>query len=270
MTAIRALTALLALCLLAMPSVARAVEYDEFGFIIGNEPIDPTLPVNEFAPMEEPKYALRVDLGAQRTTAYEKDEKGQYTVPVRVMKCSTGLPETPTPTGYFKSSPVGDWYYFKEFEVWAQYVTRIEGGIMFHSVLYSEQNEKTLISGSVKKLGSKASHGCIRLALEDAKWLYDNAGNGSIVHVLDKDPYRPSGSKSSSSSSSSSKSSSDKTAEKSAAETKASESKSSSEAKTTESKSSSETKSSSASSSASSSSVTKKAVSTPTSSRTRR
>jgi lipoprotein-anchoring transpeptidase ErfK/SrfK len=34
-----------------------------------------------------------------------------------------------------------------------------------------------------QKLGSKASHGCIRLALPDAKWIYQNIRVGSRVVI---------------------------------------------------------------------------------------
>ena len=36
---------------------------------------------------------------------------------------------------------------------------------------------------SVNKLGRRASHGCIRLTLDDAKWIYDNIGEGTEVWI---------------------------------------------------------------------------------------
>ena len=44
---------------------------------------------------------------------------------------------------------------------------------------------------SYKKLGQRASHGCIRLAVWDAKWIYDNIGAGTVVSIvegMDPDP----------------------------------------------------------------------------------
>jgi murein L,D-transpeptidase YcbB/YkuD len=44
---------------------------------------------------------------------------------------------------------------------------------------------------SYKKLGQRASHGCIRLAVWDAKWIYDNVGAGTVVSIvegMDPDP----------------------------------------------------------------------------------
>jgi len=44
---------------------------------------------------------------------------------------------------------------------------------------------------SYKMLGKRASHGCIRLSVPDAKWIYDNIGAGTVVSIvehMDKDP----------------------------------------------------------------------------------
>ena len=38
--------------------------------------------------------------------------------------------------------------------------------------------------GSVSALGSRASHGCIRLEVEAAEWLYKNCKRGSLVIVI--------------------------------------------------------------------------------------
>ena len=38
---------------------------------------------------------------------------------------------------------------------------------------------------SYKKLGKRASHGCIRLSVWDAKWIYDNIGAGTVVSIVE-------------------------------------------------------------------------------------
>ena len=35
----------------------------------------------------------------------------------------------------------------------------------------------------VYKLGSKASHGCVRLSVEDAKWIYNHCPAGTTITV---------------------------------------------------------------------------------------
>jgi len=55
---------------------------------------------------------------------------------------------------------------------------------MFHSVLYSEKDTSTLREGSVYALGSPASHGCIRLSVKNAKWLFEHCKRGTVVIVI--------------------------------------------------------------------------------------
>ena len=130
------------------------------------------------------RYQLRVSTKDQRVYAYAWDSaSGSYSRLARTMKCSTGLSGTPTPKGTFSGSPVARWGYFPKFKVWAQYLYRINGHILFHSVLYNSQNESSLIQGSVYKLGSPASHGCVRLSVEDAKWVYENCPAGTKITV---------------------------------------------------------------------------------------
>lgn len=128
-------------------------------------------------------YKIKVSVKDQKVYIYEW-VAGDYTKLVKTMVCSTGLPDTPTPYGTWAADgAAGRWYYFKKFDVWAQYAYRIYGGYLFHSVLYTEKDTSTLRQGSVNALGSRASHGCIRLKVEDAKWIYNNCGKGTLVTV---------------------------------------------------------------------------------------
>ena len=130
-------------------------------------------------------YLLKVSTKDQRVYAYSWSEKtGAYTNLARTMVCSTGLASTPTPKGTYKNTtPVVRWGYFPKYDVWAQYLYRIQGPYLFHSVLYDEADESTVRWGSVNKLGSPASHGCIRLSVEDARWIYNNCPAGTTVTV---------------------------------------------------------------------------------------
>lgn len=42
-----------------------------------------------------------------------------------------------------------------------------------------------LKTGSYTGLGKRASHGCIRLMVDDAKWIYDNCGKGTEVVIYE-------------------------------------------------------------------------------------
>lgn len=129
-------------------------------------------------------YVLKVSISKQRVYAYGLDENNEHTVLVRTMICSTGLNSTPTPKGTYQAStgPGARWHYFKKFSCWAQYAYYIEGDIMFHSVLYNQKGG-AVTSSSVRNLGSKASHGCVRLKVEDAKWIYQNCPPNTKIIV---------------------------------------------------------------------------------------
>ena len=129
-------------------------------------------------------YVLKVSIDKQRVYAYAPDENEEYTVLVRTMKCSTGKDETPTPKGTFQNGtgPGARWHYFKKFKCWAQYAYYIEGDIMFHSVLYKEK-DGPVTQSSVNNLGRKASHGCIRLSVEDAKWINQHCPSNTKIIV---------------------------------------------------------------------------------------
>lgn len=129
-------------------------------------------------------YKLVVDISEQRVYAYTYDENEKYTEIVRKMTCSSGRRDTPTPTGTFTNTGRGArWHFFKKFDTWAQYAFYIDGDIMFHSVLFNSDDTSTLIKSSQRNLGSRASHGCVRLAVDDAKWIWNNCDQHTTVVV---------------------------------------------------------------------------------------
>ena len=132
------------------------------------------------------KYLLMVDVTNQITRAFTYDEEGLYTVLVREMICSTGTVKNPTPLGTtIMPKKRARWGYFPTWDSHAQYLTRIDSANAFHSVLYSEPDERTLSVKSFEALGTRASHGCVRLLVSDAKWIYDNCQEGTIITVYE-------------------------------------------------------------------------------------
>lgn len=129
-------------------------------------------------------YKLGIDLSAQMTYVYGWDGSG-YNVEVKKFKCSTGMEGYETPVGTYQSGgkvTYGEWYYFSQYNCYAKYAYRIVGGILFHSVLYNS-NKKGPTSSSVRNLGRPVSHGCVRLAEENAKWIFDNCPEGTTVVI---------------------------------------------------------------------------------------
>lgn len=130
-------------------------------------------------------YVLKVSTKDQKVYAYGWGGDA-YDQLVRTMVCSTGKNGTPTPKGTYSGASTGPgarWHYFKKWKCWAQYAYYIEGDIMFHSVLYNSKSENSLSKSSVRNLGRKASHGCVRLAVKDAKWIWQNCPAGTTIIV---------------------------------------------------------------------------------------
>lgn len=74
--------------------------------------------VKENYPTGEEKYYIKVNCEAQTVTIYEKDENGYYSVPTKVMLCSTG---TNTPqTGIYKiTSFKREWLALQGRSIWS-------------------------------------------------------------------------------------------------------------------------------------------------------
>ncbi len=128
-------------------------------------------------------YFIKVDLSEQRLYVYAWSGE-KYSKLVKKVKCSTGMAKTPTPPGTYQDTtgPGKRWHRFDEFGVWAQYAFYIKGNYMIHSVLFKKKGGSPT-SGSVHSLGRKASHGCVRLAVKDAKWIWENCGVGTTVLI---------------------------------------------------------------------------------------
>lgn len=124
------------------------------------------------------KYYIKVNNQCNVVTIYVKDSNGNYTVPKKAMLCSIG---TSTPaSGVYRTQDKAPWCALVG-GVWGQYHTRIVGSILFHSVPYEKKDKSKLEWWEYDKLGTKASKGCVRLTVQDAKWIYDNCAIGTQV-----------------------------------------------------------------------------------------
>lgn len=139
--------------------------------------------------VEDSPYYITVNRTQNIVIIYTKDDKGQYTVPIKAMVCSVGLGER-TPVGEFTTSVKWRWAMLNG-DVYGQYVFRFKGPYLFHSVPYYSANPSKLETEEYNKLGEKASLGCVRLTVEDAKWLVDNIPSGTKVKIYDSDAPEP-------------------------------------------------------------------------------
>ncbi|MBR0172957.1 MAG: L,D-transpeptidase [Lachnospiraceae bacterium] len=131
-------------------------------------------------------YYVKVNRMANTVTVYGMDSDGAYTVPYKAFVCSAG---EYTPLGTYRTSTKARWLALVG-GVWGQYTTRITGPYWFHSVPYFTQTESDIEYLEYNKLGNLASLGCIRMTVEDVKWIYDACPAGTTVELYD-DPDNP-------------------------------------------------------------------------------
>jgi hypothetical protein len=96
------------------------------------------------------------------------------------MVCSTGTSTPRAGEKYAITTYRKTWNGLKG-NVYGQYAVQIVGNILFHSVPYTAKNNSYLEYWEYDKLGTKASLGCIRLTVADAKWIYDYVPAGTWV-----------------------------------------------------------------------------------------
>lgn len=89
-------------------------------------------------------------------------------------QCSTGASSTPTVIGQFTVKAKG--YSFGSGYT-CYYYTQFYGDYLIHSIKYY-QGTFTVMDG---RLGMNISHGCVRLPLNQAKWIYNNIPTGTKV-----------------------------------------------------------------------------------------
>lgn len=120
-------------------------------------------------------YTIRINKATNVVTVYSNG------APYKAFVCSTG---SATPIGTFRTSQKLRWHVL-DGPSYGQYCTRIVGGILFHSVWYYVNGDYASQSYvQYNKLGTTASHGCVRLTVADSKWIYDNCPLGTSVTVF--------------------------------------------------------------------------------------
>ncbi|MCE5220914.1 MAG: L,D-transpeptidase [Clostridium sp.] len=122
-------------------------------------------------------YFINVNLENQKTYIYKgKPDKWQL---VRTCPCSTGISGEDTPSGSFSIKERGDWFFSDKYEQGGKYWTQITGDILFHSVPF-DKDKTTVLDYTMNK---PSSHGCIRLSIDDAKWIYNTIPKDSKVII---------------------------------------------------------------------------------------
>ncbi|OXM99261.1 L,D-transpeptidase [Bifidobacterium vansinderenii] len=101
---------------------------------------------------------------------------------VYTMICSTGM-DGSTPTGSYTVQNRGEDFFNSEENMGARYWVSWAnyGEYLFHTVPTDQDGE--YIVAEAEKLGVPASHGCVRLSVADAKWLYEQLPGGTPVVI---------------------------------------------------------------------------------------
>ncbi|MBQ6586130.1 MAG: L,D-transpeptidase [Coriobacteriales bacterium] len=125
-------------------------------------------------------YLIIADSERCKVTIYRGS---QYDwMPIRYWDCSPGAVGSPTPNGTY--TVTGRGYSFSGSKggtpYTCYYYTQFWGDYLFHTIEYYRGTWDVLDG----RLGERISHGCVRLAPENAKWIYDNIPNGTKVYCF--------------------------------------------------------------------------------------
>jgi lipoprotein-anchoring transpeptidase ErfK/SrfK len=127
----------------------------------------PTIPTPGPPKIPEAGRFVLVDQDEQAMRVYEDG------VEVRTMPCSSGLPGEKTNTPAWEGVVGEYWGTFFAYNVYADeawYLFKSLGSILIHSSPYTVENGVKVYQ-ELEALGLRpASHGCIRIAPEDAQW----------------------------------------------------------------------------------------------------
>lgn len=126
----------------------------------------------------ETNHLLWTDLFRQRTYVLEGSKNNWQLI--KIMKCSTGKDKSLTPSGVFKIEYKIP-YFGLEKGYRCKNASVIFRDYMYHSVLFDKTGE--YVKSGLYQLGSRVSHGCIRLSEEDSEWIYKNILEKTKVYV---------------------------------------------------------------------------------------
>ncbi|GAA0179347.1 hypothetical protein SH2C18_22350 [Clostridium sediminicola] len=97
---------------------------------------------------------------------------------IKTFSCASGCSSSPTVKGLYSVRAKG--YYFRvSSNIICKYFTAFYGDYCLHTVLLN--NKGQVVNGT---LGRAISHGCVRLAIDNAKFIFFNIPMGTPVYVV--------------------------------------------------------------------------------------
>lgn len=121
------------------------------------------------------KYFTWVDLNRQRVNVFT-GSAGHWVL-LKTYSCASGNNITPSKRGLFTVQDKG-YSFVTESKLLVKYWTRFSGNYLLHSILLTA-------TGNIynSTVGTRLSHGCIRMPLDMAKWYYEKIPAGSLIWV---------------------------------------------------------------------------------------
>ncbi len=123
-------------------------------------------------------WLILVNRATHRTAIFNRS--GSQWKLYKYLLCSDGAASTPTVEGQFTVG--GKQLYFGTSSYRCWYATQFYGDYLFHSGLYYPGSSPS--QPQDLRMGMALSHGCVRLELSEAKWIYDNIPGGTKVVVF--------------------------------------------------------------------------------------
>jgi lipoprotein-anchoring transpeptidase ErfK/SrfK len=121
-----------------------------------------------------PMYKIDVSIREQKVRIYDEDRL------IKEWIVSTGKNNS-TPLGSFTTKNKGDWFFSEKYQQGGKWWIAFQGNYLFHSI--PMDRNQNIIAEDAEMLGMPASHGCIRLEVEHAKWLHNNIPKGTPVII---------------------------------------------------------------------------------------
>lgn len=144
-------------------------------------------------PVGESPYFIYVEKGAHTLSIFSKDDYGLYTQRVATWSTATGKTASMTPTGVFTVGEKEEWHKWpaNTYSPYAStyYITDNHyGGLFIHGPIYSTQSFSSVLGGSVSKIGTSCSSGCLRTEAEAAYFVYSMCPEGTQVKIVEGSP----------------------------------------------------------------------------------
>lgn len=160
---------------------------DEMELKFGTDPNNPDSDGDGFKDLREIDWAYNPlstssDRMSQKIEINLKKQKMSYFVDGvlwKEFKVSTGKASMPTPKGDFKIRNKVKKAWSKEFGLWMPYWMGVVGGVGIHELPIWPNGYRE----GENHLGTPVSHGCVRLGLKDAPYLFERVDSGVSVKI---------------------------------------------------------------------------------------